>query len=74
MPRFHKSAKDHRTLRGQDQNAKNQAGDFACPVCGSDRYYLILHAEARSNRSGLTVRCGNCNASKELFGDSPAPG
>ncbi len=39
---------------------------YLCTLCGSERYHLVLTAEALNNRVGLKLRCGNCNASQEV--------
>ena len=41
-------------------------GGYSCALCGSERYHLVLTAEALNNRVGLILRCGNCNASQEV--------
>lgn len=39
---------------------------YSCALCGSERYRLVLTAEALNDRVGLILRCGNCNASVEV--------
>lgn len=42
----------------------------ACSVCGSNRYYLVLHAEALSSRSGVSKRCSRCHARIDLVDET----
>ena len=48
------------------QNSGPEPGGYSCALCGSERYYLVLIAEALNNRVGLILRCGSCNASQEV--------
>jgi len=48
------------------QNLKPEPGGYSCALCGSDRYHLVLTAEALNNRVCLILRCCNCNASQEV--------
>lgn len=40
---------------------------FSCEHCGGDRYYLVLHAEALTNKGGLRLTCSTCEASHALY-------
>lgn len=55
---------------GVDHVSILQAGTPVCPVCGGDRYYLVLRAEALTNRGGLSISCSHCHAARPLF-DGP---
>lgn len=48
------------------QNTGTEPSGYLCVLCGSERYHLVLTAEALNNRVGLKLRCGNCNASQEV--------
>ncbi|MFO0775324.1 MAG: hypothetical protein U0172_11740 [Nitrospiraceae bacterium] len=41
---------------------------FSCTHCGSERYSLVLHAEALTNRGGLRLMCSGCEVSFPLSG------
>ena len=48
------------------QQSPGRQGGYSCALCGSERYRLVLTAEALNDRVGLILRCGNCNASQEV--------
>ena len=48
------------------RNSEPEPGGYLCELCGSERYHLVLTAQALNNRVGLILRCGNCNASQKI--------
>ena len=54
--------------RRHRRNSEPEPGSYSCELCGSERYHLVLTAQALNNRVGLILRCGNCNTSQEIHG------
>lgn len=58
------------TFRHHDRPVRDDGGGVACSVCGGSRYYLVLHAEALSRRSGVSKRCSRCHAPIDLLDET----
>ena len=59
--------------RRHRRNSEPEPGSYSCELCGSERYHLVLTAQALNNRVGLILRCGNCNASQEVTEGAGTP-
>ncbi len=66
MQGIHNVSKVQQSNQKHRQNSEPEPGGYSCTFCGSERYHLVLTAEALSNRVGLILRCSNCNASQEV--------
>jgi len=52
---------------------KRQPRSYSCALCGSERFHLVLIAEALNDRVGLIRRCCDCNASQEVTEEVGTP-
>ena len=66
MQGIHNVSKVQQSKQRRRQNSGPEPGGYSCALCGSERYHLVLIAEALNNRVGLILRCGSCNASQEV--------
>lgn len=66
MHEIHNVSKIRQNKQRPPQESLGKRVRYSCAICGSERYRLVLTAEALNDRVGLILRCGNCNASQEV--------
>jgi ribosomal protein L44E len=66
MQGIHNVSKIQQNKQRPPQESLGKQVRYLCALCGSERYRLVLTAEALNDRVGLILRCGNCNASQEV--------
>ncbi len=66
--------RDHDRPAGAEPSTRPVSGGgrgvsepFSCAHCGGERYYLVLHAEALTNKGGLRLTCSTCQTSHALY-------
>jgi hypothetical protein len=73
MQGIHNVLKVSRSRQRHPQQLPGKQGAYSCSHCGSQRYRLVLTAEALNDRVGIILRCGNCNASQEVSEEIQIP-
>jgi predicted SprT family Zn-dependent metalloprotease len=66
MQGIHNVSRIQQNTQRPPQESLGKQVRYSCALCGSERYRLVLTAEALNDRVGLIFRCGNCNASQEV--------
>lgn len=65
--RYDRPAVAEPNTRPASRGSRGLTEPFSCAHCGGERYYLVLHAEALTNKGGLRLTCSTCQASHALY-------